>query len=170
VSSESSDDLLDSLFDVVHTKQLGDLAEVTVMGAFLRLGFQVAIPWGENTRYDLIVDTGDRLLRVQCKTASLCGWNGDRSCLRFHGYSHRFEAGKFQGREDYRGAADIFAAYSPDTGQVYVLAVDEVPKTDVWLRMTPAKNGQQNGIRMASEHTVERWSKRQAGTASGARL
>jgi hypothetical protein len=146
---------------VTHTKQLGDFTEVTVMGAFLRLGFRVAIPWGENSRYDLVVDTGKRLLRVQCKTAQLCGWRGDKSCLRFHGYSHRFDGGKFSGRQDYRGAADIFAAYSPDTGEVYVLPVDEVPETDVWLRLTPARNGQQRKVRMAGDCTLEAWAARQ---------
>jgi len=161
--------LFGSLFDMpTHTKQLGDLAEVTVMGAFLKLGFRVAIPYGENSRYDLVVDTGDRLLRTQVKTAQLCGWKDDRSCLRFHAYSHRFSGGKFAGREDYRGVADIFAVFSPDTGQVYVLPIDNdnLPATDVWLRLTPARNGQRNGIRMAQDCLLEKWAARQAATVS----
>jgi hypothetical protein len=31
----------------------------------------VSIPFGTNQRYDLIVDLGDRLVRVQCKTGRL---------------------------------------------------------------------------------------------------
>lgn len=50
-------------------------------------GWQVAKPFGEMTRYDVIVDTGTRLLRVQIKSTSkikaagsftirLCGGSG----------------------------------------------------------------------------------------------
>ena len=118
----------------------------------------MSIPWGENSRYDLIVDTGERLFRVPCKTASLCGSKSYAStCLRFHAYSHKITGGKFRGRESYRGKADLFAAYAPTTGSIYILPVDEVPETDVWLRLEPVRNGQKTGVRMAEDCTLERW-------------
>ena len=129
------------------------------MAEFVKAGFPVLIPFGEDSRYDLVIEAGGRFYRVQCKTASPCGWQGDRSCIRFHGYSHRFEAGKFAGREGYRDQADLFAVYAPppSTGQVYVLPVDEVPETDEWLRLTPARNGQQRKTRLAEDHTLAAW-------------
>jgi hypothetical protein len=39
--------------------------------------------------------------------------------------------------------------------------VDEVPDTDVWLRLTPARNNNQYGIRLAEDHTLEAWAVRQ---------
>src|SRR5450755_1037627 len=42
-------------------KQRGEMAEAAA------LGFRVSKPWGESSRYDLIVDSGRRLLRVQVK-------------------------------------------------------------------------------------------------------
>lgn len=44
---------------------------------------------------------------------------------------------------------------------MYVLAVEEVPEADVWLRLKPARNNQQSGIRMAEEHTLAAWAARQ---------
>ena len=38
---------------------------------FVELGYIVSIPYGNNSRYDLLVDTGKNFYRVQCKTASL---------------------------------------------------------------------------------------------------
>jgi PD-(D/E)XK endonuclease len=35
------------------------------------VGFAVLLPFGENTRYDLVVDDGAELRRVQCKTGRL---------------------------------------------------------------------------------------------------
>jgi PD-(D/E)XK nuclease superfamily protein len=152
--------LFGSLFDVVHTKVIGSTTEAVVLAEFLKAGYRVLLPFGEDHRYDLVIEAGGHFLRVQCKTASPCG-NGDRSCVRFHAYSHRFTGGKFSGREAYAGQADLFAAYSPDTQQVYVLPVDEVPETDVWLRLTPARNGQRTGVRMAEDHTLAAWAAKQ---------
>jgi hypothetical protein len=39
--------------------------------------------------------------------------------------------------------------------------MDEVPETDVWLRLTPARNNNQYGIRLAEDHTLAAWAARQ---------
>jgi hypothetical protein len=155
--------LSDTLFDVPGTKTAGDITEAVVIAEFIKAGFPVLIPFGENNRYDLVIEAGGRLLRVQCKTASPCGsknWN--KSCIRFHAYSARFVSREFRDRAAYRGQADLFAAYAPSTGQVYVLAVDEVPETDVWLRLEPSRNNQQAGVRLAEDHTLAAWAARQS--------
>ena len=38
---------------------------------FIEYGYIVSIPYGNNSRYDLLVDTGKQIFRIQCKTASL---------------------------------------------------------------------------------------------------
>jgi hypothetical protein len=138
----------------------GDITEAIVLAEFLKAGFPVLVPFGDNRRYDLVVEVRERFLRVQCKTASLttdrCGGAG---CIRFKARSGVRES------RPYRGQADLFGAYSPETGQVYVIEVDEVPETDVWLRLTPARNNNQYGIRLAEDHTLAAWATRQAQVA-----
>src|SRR5262249_46585104 len=136
-----------------------ELAEAVVMAEFIRAGFVVLTPFGDQ-RYDLVIEAGGRFLRVQCKTAHRVGWNGDRSCLAFHARSIRYQASK-RIEQSYRGAADLFAAYSPDTGLVYVLPVDECPETDVRLRLAPGGHPNQHETRLAEDHTIERWAARQ---------
>jgi hypothetical protein len=48
-------------------KAKGDLAEVMVAADIVRRGYKVAIPYGEDWDYDLIVCRGQRLERVQVK-------------------------------------------------------------------------------------------------------
>lgn len=67
---------------MANTKSVGEISEAVVMTEFLKAGFPVLLPFGENARYDMVVGADGRFLRVQCKTASPCGWQGDRSCLR----------------------------------------------------------------------------------------
>jgi hypothetical protein len=50
-----------------HTKDRGDLTELQFMVAAKRRGLVVAKPCGDNERYDVIVDAGGRMWRVQVK-------------------------------------------------------------------------------------------------------
>jgi hypothetical protein len=149
--------LSDTVFDMANHATVGDISEAVVLAEFLKAGFPVLRPFGTtNSRYDLVVEAGGRFLRVQCKTASqIPGVNA----LRFKARSVHLKtplSRVVEGRS-YRGEADLFAAYSPVTGKVYVLPVDECPVTDVWLRLAPTTANNQHGIRLAEDHTLEAW-------------
>jgi hypothetical protein len=47
----------------------GAIAEAAIASAAIELGIYVLRPLVEGRRYDLLFDTGERLLRVQCKWA-----------------------------------------------------------------------------------------------------
>jgi hypothetical protein len=49
----------------------GAIAETAIAAEATRLGFDVYRPIAEGGRYDLIIDTNARLVRVQCKWARL---------------------------------------------------------------------------------------------------
>ena len=51
----------------------GAIAETVIAAELLKLGLDVYRPVSEGGRYDLLVDAGNRLLRVQCKSARLKG-------------------------------------------------------------------------------------------------
>ena len=52
------------------TKRKGNLTEIECMTAFLELGYNVSVPFGEDCRYDFIADINDKLYKIQCKTCS----------------------------------------------------------------------------------------------------
>jgi hypothetical protein len=57
-------------------KQRGELAEIAFLHKAAALGFGVAKPYGDSERYDFILDSGERLWRVQVKsvaTTYTCG-------------------------------------------------------------------------------------------------
>ena len=150
------------MFGVPDTKATGETTEAVVLAEFVKAGFPVLVPWGDNRRYDLVVEVSGSFLRIQCKTATPCGWRGDRACIRFMARSRELDGRAYSRSRPYRDQADLFAAYAPTTGQVYVLPVAEVPESDVWLRLTPAKNNQQLKIRLAEDHTLAAWATRQS--------
>jgi hypothetical protein len=137
---------------VTNTKRIGEISEAIVLAEFLKAGFPVALPFGDNQRYDMVVEAGGRFLRVQCKTARLVHGG---AVVAFNARSTN--PPQRSGLTSYRNQADLFAAYAPDTGQVYVLAVDEVADTECWLRLEPTRNRQQLRIRWAKDHTLAAW-------------
>ena len=141
---------------MVNTKSIGEISEAVAIAEFLKAGFPVLLPFGDNRRYDMVVEVGGQFLRVQCKTARPVHGG---AVLCFKTRSGAFGPGdRVTSRaRSYRNEADLFAAYAPSTGQVYVLAVDNVPESEVWLRLTPTKNHQQARIRYAEEHTLAVW-------------
>jgi hypothetical protein len=50
-------------------KRRGEIAEALFLAKAATMGFGLATPWGDSLKYDMIVDTGKRLFRVQVKSA-----------------------------------------------------------------------------------------------------
>jgi hypothetical protein len=65
-------------------KQSGELAEIAFLHKAADLGFGVAKPYGDSERYDFILDSGERLWRVQVKsiTTTYCSGYGYRMVTR----------------------------------------------------------------------------------------
>ena len=52
------------------TQRKGDIASARALASFTELGLDVAVPFTESAAYDLVVDDGEELHRVQCKYTS----------------------------------------------------------------------------------------------------
>lgn len=57
-------------------------------------------------------------------------------------------------RRHYRGDVEYFAVYSPDLDKAYLIPVDHVGTSQATLRLAPAKNNNQHGIRMAQDYEL----------------
>jgi hypothetical protein len=55
---------------------------------------------------------------------------------------------------DYRGDADLFLVYCPETDRVYALDVREAAASQAVLRVDPTANNQVRGIRWAAEYEL----------------
>lgn len=123
----------------METREKGNLTEAKIMAALIEAGYLVSLPFGDGHKYDFIIDDGHQIQRVQCKTGRVRSGR-----LMFNGHSF---SGNGKTKQGYRGLADLFLVLNPQTGDVYVVPVDEVGCTDVCLRLQPTLNGQSKGIR-----------------------
>ncbi len=134
-----------------HTKDKGDRGLGHIMSNLLDNGFQVCLPISEHMPFDLIAVSPDlQLCRVQCKYRTLT----DDSHLRIS-LSGSYSDGKHTYTKPYNlSEFDMLAIYCPDTCTVYYISTKEIKSKNISLRMTPSKNGQRKGIRMAENYLV----------------
>jgi hypothetical protein len=136
-----------------HPKEVGDRSTLAVMLGLANSGYSILLPFGENTRYDLAVDDGKRLSRVQCKTGRLRGgavWFKTAST-----YSHHPRPRALS--RSYHGEIDYFGVYCPDNGAVYLIPFDVAPnRSSAALRVERSLNGQVRGIRHAADYEIAR--------------
>lgn len=124
-----------------------------VLARLLQVYPLVLVPFGENQRYDLLIDDGGRFIRVQCKTGRLRKGAVWFSCCS-HTYHHPSNNGSKPYQHDYRGMADVFGVYCPHTDAVYLVPVDEVGTNSAALRVERPKNPQRKKVRWASDYEL----------------
>jgi hypothetical protein len=130
-----------------RTTERGNVSEAWVLVALIEAGYTVLHPFGDGCKYDLVIDDGVTLRRVQCKTGRL-----KNGCVAFNAYS---VAGNSGGKpQNYRGLADLFAVYCPDNGQVYLVPVESVGISKINLRVEPTRNSQGKRVNWASQYQL----------------
>jgi hypothetical protein len=121
-----------------------------VAADLMRRGYQIALPYGEDWDYDLIVCREEKLERVQVKYA--CS-NGEVIPVKC--YSHSLTNGKIRQTKHYTAKTiDWLAVYDVMTDRCYYLSASELGTgmSMLHLRLCQPRNNQRVGIRFASDY------------------
>jgi hypothetical protein len=134
-----------------HPKIVGDRTTLAVMAALYEIGFGLYVPFGENTRCDLIIERDGELSRVQIKTVRL-----RRGTVQFNvcsTYGHHPHPKVL--KRTYDGEIDFFAVHCRETGAVYLIPIDDVNlRSYATLRIEPSRNSQRQRIRWAAPYEI----------------
>jgi hypothetical protein len=136
---------------VARLKSLGDLAEVAVAADLMARGYKVAFPYGEDWDYDLIVARGPALERVQVKYT-----RSDGKVIHVRCRSQSLTNGRVRATKRYTAqTVDWIAVYDAASGSCFYVPSAEFAagRSLLTLRLTPARNGQQRGIRDARRYS-----------------
>lgn len=135
----------------LSAKEKGNLTELQCITAFYELGYQVSIPYGENSRYDFIADVNGKLIRVQVKTSNLK--RGTQGAISFATVSTRINSTQNITRRYTKNEIDYFATYW--NNQCYLIPIEETASREKTLRFEPPANGQIKGITFAKDYELE---------------
>lgn len=129
------------------TKIKGDLGQAMVMADALNRGYKVAIPLGEDWRYDLIVEKTGKLLKIQCKYVESTKGVIKVRCETHDGRSYY----KYK-QED----LDYIAVYDKITNRCYYISRSYLGsgRATLSLRTTQTRNSQVKGVFKAEDFTV----------------
>ena len=94
------------------TKRVGDISEAAVALALLEAGYRVCVPFGENNRFDLVIERDNVLSRVQVKTGRVRIGSIIFNCFRSH--THRGGASARR----YVREVEYFGVYCPELRSV----------------------------------------------------
>lgn len=128
----------------------GNVAELAIATEAARLGLSVLKPLTEHERYDLALDLGSLILRVQCKWAT---HDGDVVLIRVGG-SRTSRRGYVRStyRED---EIDAVGAYCEVLDRCYLLPASMVAgRHALSLRTSAARNNQRAAINFAAEYEL----------------
>lgn len=110
---------------LLSIKHRGESAELKFMAEAAARGLTVLKPHGDSARYDVVVDNGARLLRVQVKSTSHLANGAYRCC-----YTTRYRA---YSANDF----DILAAYVFPYDAWYIIPSSAVPPGRVKVDLYP---------------------------------
>lgn len=128
----------------MNSKDKGNVTESRFVFEFVKLGYNVLLPFGDNCRYDMVIEQGNNFYRIQCKTGQY-----KNGCVRFNTCSSQTHRGK--GKQSYRGQIDYFAIYCIELDKCYICHVNNVNIHEGVFRVEPTKNHQNKRVRWAKD-------------------
>jgi len=131
----------------MNSKTIGERTEAIFLAEFLKRGKTVLLPFGDNQRYDLVLEERGSFFRIQCKTGRIK--NGTISFSTCSSYIHRDG-----GKRDYRGQVEYFGVYCPKHQKVYLVPAGDVGKREGVLRLQAPMNHQVKKIRWARDYEL----------------
>jgi hypothetical protein len=135
-------------------KQKGDLAEMLVAADLVRRGYKVALPFGEDWDYDLIVERDGRLERVQVKHAT-----SDGKVVEVRCYSVSVTGGKVVATKSYTAETiDWLAVYDATTRRCFYVPARELGdgRRRLHLRLVPPSYNRRKDVRFAADYETLR--------------
>lgn len=127
----------------------GTTTESIVLAELKKCGASVSIPFGR-PRYDVIVDDGVELFRIQIKTGN---YIVDDGVVRFNCRSTHINSKGYTSKS-YENDVDAFIVYCEEVDGVYWIDIEDAGKRSMSLRVEPASVDHPT-INYADDFTLE---------------
>lgn len=115
------------------------------------MGIPVYLPFGDNEKSDMIADFNGKLNKIQVKT-SVDAKNGNMVFSLVSSYSHRGKGENYKYSSD---DIDYFVLYNIKWDKLFLVSIDEAPKTAITIRYEKSKNNQSLNIKYEKDYLME---------------
>ena len=115
------------LFDnAINSKKQGDIGMCYAMTYYAKLGWTISVPVTDSQDYDLLVDNGNRLFKVQVKTTKCKANSGNYTASLTTNGGNRSGTGKTKKFDD--NSSDLLFILT-DAGDCYSIPTSEISAT-----------------------------------------
>lgn len=135
------------------TKRKGNSTELNCASYLYDCGCEILFPYGDDQKYDLVIDYKNKFYKIQCKTANPSfKENGEIDYITFktHWESGRSDRKRVKYDKD---DIDFFATFFEN--ECYIVPVEETSISGKIIRFSPPKNGQTKGINFAKDYLAK---------------
>ena len=131
-----------------NPKATGEIVEAVILTEFIKHGIPVLLPWGDNQRYDMVIEFNG-FKRVQCKKGKI-----KNNVITFNVSSKNGRHSRVT--KNYKGQIDYFAVYCFENNQCYLISIDLITTEHVFcMRLLPCKNNQTKLVNIAEDYKLE---------------
>jgi len=126
------------------TKQIANESELRFASEFVRKGWSVFLPYGEDSPVDLLIYKNNEFKKVQVKATKPN--EGGISCkLRS---TNNWQIKKYSKKE-----VDFFALYDYENKKGYLIPIEKIEgMSEIKIRLSAPKNNQKKRIRLAKDY------------------
>lgn len=136
----------------MNSKDKGNIGEAVVLAEFVKNNIQVAIPFGDNARYDLIADFHGKLNRIQIKYCNQkITENGSIVCPCASSTNHTTN----KHYTTYENEVDYLCFYLAEWNEILIMSIEEIgSKKSINFRIEPPKNNQSINVNLVSQYRL----------------
>lgn len=126
-------------------KLKGEIAELAVATRLVEEGWKVLFPYGENCRYDIVIERGGKFFRLQVKYVTPKNSVLSVNCRSSNNWSVLHYTA-----ED----LDYLAVYDALSRDIYFIPVSEINRSLFKLRLEKTKNNQKQKVNLANKYKL----------------
>lgn len=136
------------------TQQKGLSTELHCLQDFTDLGYQCLLPFGDSCKYDVAVDIGNKIIRIQCKHSKWCTDTAmEKVAFEIATCCQTTNTKKTTRHKYSKDEIDFF--YTWFEGKGYLVSINEATGVSFRWRYEYPNTGQKAGIHIANNYEVK---------------
>lgn len=142
----------------MHTKDKGNIGEAIIISEFVKRDIQVAIPFGDNARYDLIAEFNNKLNKIQIKYCSEIRNTSAIVCYCASSTNHTTN----KHYTTYENDVDYICCYLQPWDISVIIPIENIgSKKVLYMRKEPSKNNQSKNVHYLNDYLFDNIIKQQ---------
>lgn len=135
------------------SKEKGNIGEAVILSEFVKRNIQVAIPFGDNARYDLIAEFNGKLNKIQIKYCDCLSETNAIVCPCRSSTNHTTN----KHYTTYENDVDYMCFYIPRWNKTMIMPIQDIgTRKEIYVRLELPKNNQRSKVTLVDDYSFDK--------------